>query len=110
MLFYTIILIMISILFYIEARHTRQMTSRLLPEFNAHAWAAKLAAKHLFIISTCSATSGVLILCCWMYQKITHIPCSKLVPGFSILIYTGGFILGFYGCYALKRNIDSKKM
>lgn len=110
MLFYTIVLIMISILFYIEARHTIQMTSRLLPEFNTHVSAAKLAAKKLFIISTCSATSGILMLSCWIYEKIAHSPCPKIILAAAILIYAIGFIFGFYGCYIIKKNIDSKKI
>lgn len=110
MLFFTVVLIMISILFYSEARHTRQMASRLLPELHNNATAAKLAAKQLLIISACSAISGILMLSCWMYQKITNTPCSKIVLAFSILIYASGFILGFYNCYRLKKSIDSNKI
>jgi len=110
MLFYTVVLFLISIFFYSETQQTRKMASRLLPEFNADASTAALAAKHFFTISACSATSGILVLGCWFYQKITHLTCPKPFLAFSMLIYAGGFMLGLYRCYKLKITLNSKQL
>lgn len=109
MLIYTSVLFLISMFFYSETRQTKKMSSRLLPDFNVDASTATLAAKQFFMISICSAISGLLVLGCWIYQKITSLTCPKPFLAFSMLIYAGGFIIGLYRCYQLKTTLNERE-
>ena len=109
MLLYTILLICISIFFYRESLLLKEMDSKFLSDFNQDTTTAHYAAKQLFLISTCSLISGVLMGFCWLYQTLSQQNSSKVLLACSILIYTGGFILGMYRCYRLKESLSAKK-
>ncbi len=109
MLFYTILLVCISIFFCREGCLVKQMSSKLLPDFNEDPSAAQYAAKQIFLISVCSAISGGLMLLCWLYQILAQKNSPKLLIACSIFIYAGGFMLGMYRCYRLKESLSFHK-
>lgn len=106
MLLYTIFLSCISIFFYIEGKSVKQGTSRYLSDFNANSTVAQAAAKELFLIALSSAISAILMLFSFFYGKLMHTLAPPIILALSFLIYGGGFIIGMYRCYKLKKKIN----
>ena len=109
MLLYAILLTCISIFFYREYLLLKKLDSKLLSDFNQDTATAHYAAKQLFLISICSVSSGILMGFCWLYQTLSQQNSPKVLLACSILIYTGGFILGMYRCYRLKESLSTSK-
>lgn len=107
MLLYSILLCCIAIFFFKEAKSISQMQSRLLPDFNKHPFVAKTAAKQIRLISYSSAISATLMLLAFVYNLFTNAATPKLLIALSFLAYGGGFMVGMYHCYKLKKELGN---
>lgn len=104
MLVYTILLSCIAIFFYKEGTSLKQRNPKFLLDFNKDAAVAELAAKQLYLISFCSAMSAAFMLIAFIYRQTADTSNPKLLIALSFLIYGGGFMIGMYRCYKLKKK------
>lgn len=105
MLLYAIFLSCIAIFFFKEGKALKSMSSRLLPDFMKEPLVAQTAAKHIFLISYCSALSAAIMFFTLVYRELTNTHPPRFLIAMSFLIYGLGFMIGMYRCYKLKKEL-----
>ena len=93
MIFYMILMLVVAVFFFREGKKIKEQRSELLKEYCTEPALARDTAKLMVFLGGFSLLSGLLMLFCFVYGKMTgDLP--RWMAAVSIFVYGAGFVTG----------------